>query len=227
MTQASARDRVLGAVRGALRVTGDEAPRREAVRTRLESPPGTLVPAQGQQAGADALTLFIEKLEAQGASVAQVADAAQIPPAVSEFLRQHNLPAQVRTGADAMLAEAPWDETPSLARLEGRGEAGDAVTLSRAIAGAAETGTLFLTSGTDNPTSLNFLPDTHIVAVRREDIVGGYADGWSKLRALYGPRTLPRTVNLISGPSRTADIEQTIVMGAHGPRRLHVIIVGD
>ena len=83
----------------------------------------------------------------------------------------------------------------------------------------------FLTSGADNPTTLNFLPETHIVVIREKDILGSYEDAWNALRKLYGARAMPRTVNLISGPSRTADIEQIIVMGAHGPRRLHVIVV--
>ena len=88
---------------------------------------------------------------------------------------------------------------------------------------AAETGTLLLVSGAERPTTLNFLPDTHVVVLHRHQIVGPYEAAWDRLRA-EGP--MPRTVNFVSGPSRTADIEQTIVMGAHGPRRLHVIIVG-
>jgi L-lactate dehydrogenase complex protein LldG len=84
---------------------------------------------------------------------------------------------------------------------------------------------LFLTSGEENPTTLNFLPDTHIMVISKQDILGSYEDAWNALRKVYGARTLPRAVNLVSGPSRTADIEQIIVMGAHGPRRLHVIIV--
>ena len=91
----------------------------------------------------------------------------------------------------------------------------------------AETGTLVLLSGPDNPTTINFLPETHIVVLRAHDIVGPYEAAWNALREIYGERSLPRTVNLISGPSRTADIEQTIIMGAHGPKRLHVVIVAD
>ena len=59
------------------------------------------------------------------------------------------------------------------------------------------------------------------------DIVGSYEDSWAKLRSLHGSGIMPRTVNLISGPSRTADIEQTIVMGAHGPKTLLVLIAGS
>ena len=115
-----------------------------------------------------------------------------------------------------------WD----ISRVYGRAEPSDKACLSRAIVAAAETGTLFLVSGADNPTTLNFLPEFHMVLVKASDIVGSYEEAWDRLRKIYGERTLPRTVNMISGPSRTADIEQTIVRGAHGPRRLYVLIQG-
>jgi L-lactate dehydrogenase complex protein LldG len=100
-------------------------------------------------------------------------------------------------------------------------------SVSHAFAGVAETGTLVLTSGRDNPTTLNFLPDNHIVVVEAKDVVGDYETVWQRLRERFGTGNLPRTVNMITGPSRSADIEQTLILGAHGPRRLHVIIVGD
>jgi L-lactate dehydrogenase complex protein LldG len=96
--------------------------------------------------------------------------------------------------------------------------------LSRALAGVAETGTLIMTSGPDNPTTLNFLPENHIVLLLADDVAGNYEDVWDKLREKYGSN-LPRTVNMITGPSRTGDIEQTIELGAHGPRRLHILLV--
>jgi L-lactate dehydrogenase complex protein LldG len=93
-----------------------------------------------------------------------------------------------------------------------------------------------LTSGTTGPTTLNFLPETHIVVLAARDVAGCYEDAWDRLRAAHsetGNRktgdgaALPRTVNLITGPSRTADIEQTIQLGAHGPRRLCIVLVDD
>ena len=90
----------------------------------------------------------------------------------------------------------------------------------------AESGTLVLTSGVDNPTTLNFLPETAIVVVDAADIAGDYETVWDRLRAETGEAPLPRTVNWVNGPSRSADIEQTLLLGAHGPRSLHVIVVG-
>jgi L-lactate dehydrogenase complex protein LldG len=97
--------------------------------------------------------------------------------------------------------------------------------LSHAAAAVAETGTLVLASGADNPVTITFLPETSIVVVGEEDLVGGYEGAWEKIRARFGKRAMPRTVNFVSGPSRTADIGGQLVMGAHGPRRLCVVLV--
>ena len=49
----------------------------------------------------------------------------------------------------------------------------------------------------------------------------------SRLRARYGEGAMPRTVNTVTGPSRTGDIEQQLELGAHGPRRMHILLVRD
>ncbi len=90
----------------------------------------------------------------------------------------------------------------------------------------AESGTLVLLSGSDNPTTLNFLPDAHIVMLSADDLAGDYEAVWSRIRERCGAGGLPRTVNLVTGPSRSADIEQTLILGAHGPRALHILVVG-
>ena len=123
---------------------------------------------------------------------------------------------------DPALDPIPWGERPLLRLRRGRAEAGDAVSLTPCLAAIAETGTLMLVSGADTPTTLNFLPDTHIVVVRAGQVVAGYEDGWDLVRA---QGAWPRTINLVTGPSRTGDIEQTIQLGAHGPRRLHIVLV--
>jgi L-lactate dehydrogenase complex protein LldG len=104
----------------------------------------------------------------------------------------------------------------------GRAEGSEQVSLTHAFAGIAETGTLLLRSGPDAPTTLNFLPDTNIVLIEAGRIVGAYEEAWALLRQA-GP--IPRTVNFITGPSRSADIEQTLQLGAHGPRRLHILLI--
>ncbi len=95
------------------------------------------------------------------------------------------------------------------------------------MAGIAETGTLLLASGPEAPTTLNFLPDNHVVVLKASQVVGAYEDALDRLRETHGPGKLPRVINFITGPSRTADIDQTIQLGALGPRRLHVLLVED
>jgi L-lactate dehydrogenase complex protein LldG len=226
MSNNEKRDAVLGAVRRALAVKGGDDPRQKVVQERLRSHRANLIPKRGKIDRAARINLFIDTLEGQSAHVSRAGSVKEIPQIVANYLRDNNLPAEFRSGEDELLGTVPWEKAPALTRHQGKAEGDDAVTISHARSAAAETGTMFLTSGADNPTTLNFLPDTHIAVIRADDILGSYEDAWNALRKVYGAREMPRTVNLISGPSRTADIEQIIVMGAHGPRRLHVIVLG-
>jgi L-lactate dehydrogenase complex protein LldG len=219
----SDRAKIFADIRRALGVTGMEAARRRAVEARLADPPESVIPARGQTP--DPIALFRAEAARVFATVETVGAAADIPARIADFLRAKNLPPRLRKGADSYLAALPWELT-ALTLDEGRAEGADQVGLSRAFAGIAETGTLALVSGPDNPTTLNFLPETHIVVVEAQKIVGDYEAFWRELRAVYGPGAMPRTVNFITGPSRSADIEQTLLLGAHGPRALHILVVG-
>jgi len=79
-------------------------------------------------------------------------------------------------------------------------------------------------TGAESPSATFLLPETHVAIVRADQVVPGMEDAFARIRADH--EALPRAINLVSGPSRTGDIEQTIVLGAHGPRRLHVVLVG-
>jgi L-lactate dehydrogenase complex protein LldG len=223
----SARDTVLASIRRALGVTGHEAPRRAAVAERLAGHPAGIVPARGQRPPLEKLELFRAMMELAAGTVEEIARADDVPAAVSAFLRAHNLPMAARRGDDPRLSAMPWARERTLTVTIGRSDGDDLVAVSHAFGAVAETGTLMLTSGPDNPTTLNFLPDTHIVVVQAKDVAGDYETLWRRLRETYGAGTMPRTVNWITGPSRSADIEQTLILGAHGPRRLHVIVVGE
>lgn len=216
------REAVLGRVRAALGTRGDEPGRRGTVLARLERAPEGIVPARARLPKAEMIGQFRASLEAQSAITAEVASREELPHAIAALLAEHNLPPRLRHGDDAVIAALPWEGT-LVARQMGPARPADEVSLSRAVTGAAETGTLFLVSGADNPSTLNFLPETHIIILLADDIVGSYEEAWQRLQAVYGTGILPRTVNLISGSSCTADIEQKIVRGAHGPRRLMVL----
>jgi L-lactate dehydrogenase complex protein LldG len=220
----SARAEILSNLRRALGVGGSESIRKAAVEDRIERAPKGLIPARGQLPTGERLALFRAQAEDKQATVEFVKAAKDVPQAVAIYLRDHNLPASLRMGDDARLAAMPWAAT-ALEVAKGRSFGGDLNAVSYAFGGVAETGTLVMLSGPDNPTTLNFLPDNHIVVVSAVDVTGDYEAVWQRLRAHYGKHLMPRTVNWITGPSRSGDIEQTLLLGAHGPRNLHIVVV--
>ncbi len=223
----SARDLMLGSIRHALGVTGREAPRRQIVADRLARHPKGVIPARGQLSPSERVDLFITMVTAAAGTAERIAAWSALPAAVASFLRRNDLPLALRRGADPALASAPWHQEGALEVSVGPTQGHDLSAVSHAFGAAAETGTLILLSGPDNPTTLNFLPDNHIVAVEANTIAGDYESVLERIRQKFGPGAMPRTVNMVTGPSRSADIEQTLILGAHGPRRLHVIVVGE
>jgi L-lactate dehydrogenase complex protein LldG len=216
---------ILTNIRGALGVRGDEPERLYAVKARLQNHPRNLIPEDAILPHDELVAAFILRLEEVEASVAHVDGLEDVANEIARYMIIKDLPQRIRFGADPLLHEVAWGEQPDIQLLHGPAIEQDAMSLTHALAGVAETGTLFVPSGPDNPVTLSFLPETNIVLVRLEDIVGCYEDAWQKLFE-RGETGMPRTLNMISGPSRTADIEQTLITGAHGPRRLHVIVMG-
>lgn len=225
-----ARQAILAAIRDALQ-RGPLSPEDQSeLRARIASHSRNRVPARATALDdAARIELFLTMAEAAQATVMRVPASAAVPEAVARYLARENLPAELVMAPDPALDEIPWETRPLLRIRRGAAEAADAVGLTPCFAAIAETGTLMLISGADTPTTLNFLPDTHIVLVHSDQVVATYEDGWGRLRGLGegeggGPQ-LPRSVNFITGPSRTGDIEQRIVLGAHGPRRLHIVLL--
>ena len=147
---------------------------------------------------------------------------------MADYLKGENLPPRLRLAPRDDLRDLPWDSQPLLEISEGRAEEPDPTSLTGTFAGIAETGTLMMASGPEAPVTLNFLPENHIVVLRSSQVVGAYEEAWARLRERFGQgEGMPRGVNMITGPSRTGDIEQTIQLGAHGPRRLHVLMIEE
>jgi len=196
----------------------DFAARRAAAEAWLASRSCGPQPAIGDAL----LARFRAKAESLASSVDAVAEEAAAPAAVARYLAAGNLgKAAVVTGDMARLdwAGCGLDVVARAARDD------DLVGISGCFCGIAETGTLMLLSGPDTPATVSLLPETHIALVPVSRIVGTMEDAFALLRAERG--ALPRAVNFISGPSRTGDIEQTIVLGAHGPCRVHLILTGS
>ncbi len=219
----SARDVILGKIRRANggAANGGVEGREAAVAARLRGEGRTAPkPAQGATEGAARLAQFEAKARAADATVSRIPDESALPAALADELRARNLPAAVRTGSDPLFRGMDWG---GIERSEGVGRIEEPATLSRAEFAMAETGTLVLASGPDNPVTLTFLGETHFVALPAQDVMGGFDDLWPAWRA----RGLdPRTVNMVTGPSRSADIGQTLQLGAHGPVALHIFLIG-
>jgi L-lactate dehydrogenase complex protein LldG len=221
----TARDDILGGIRRALRRGPLPAARQAELAERVAAHRRNLVPERAAALDREArLDLFVAMAEEVQTTVARVAAETDIPAEVARYLAAENLPAELVMAPDPALDAIPWETRPLLSIRRGRAEPSDAVSLTPCLAAVAETGTLMLVSAAETPTTLNFLPDTHIVVLRAGQVVASYEDGWDLVRGLGA---MPRTVNFVTGPSRTGDIEQRIQLGAHGPRRLHIVLVEE
>jgi len=222
-----ARERILAGIRSSLN-RGQLDPNTKAeLRARLAAHRRNLVPARATALDhGGQVELFVTMAEEVQATVERVKSFAAVPEAVACYLAAENLAAELVMAPDPGLDSIPWEVRPLLRIRRGRAEPADKVSVTGCHAAVAETGSLMLISGPQTPTTLNFLPDTQIVVVRAGQVLATYEDAWERLRS-ENRETLPRTINFITGPSRTADIEQHIELGAHGPRRLHIVLVED
>jgi L-lactate dehydrogenase complex protein LldG len=214
----SGRDNILGRIRGALGRNGAPSDNETAaMRAKLHEHPRGPLPGMPW----DPLTRFKERCGVLSSTVDEVPDFAAVPHAVARYLAERDLP---REGVC-------WPEHAGLGwqaaglRMDGRPANGDdKVGITGSFCAIAETGTLMLLSGATTFPATSLLPDTHIALVHKSRLVRSMEDGWDLLRREHG--SLPRQVAFVSGPSRTADIEMTLVLGIHGPYRVHIVLVG-
>lgn len=174
---------------------------------------------------------FRQMAERMASTVDEVATMADAPGAVVRYLLSQGLAPKAVVWPQ--LAQLDWTGAglDAEARRPKRDESqgADLVGITGCFCALAETGTLVLTSAADTPASTHLLPETHVAVVPASRIVAGMEDAFALLRLERGgvQNMMPRAVNMVSGPSRTGDIEQTIVLGAHGPYRVHIIVVAD
>ena len=220
----AARDAVLARVRKALG-TGERTAARSAAEAYIAAHAHGPRPAMP----ADLVTRFLERATDMQSTVERLADRRDIPRTVARYIDALDLAPAL--AAQKSHAGVCWPEFADLdwagagLAVEARPTSGDdRLGITGAFCAIAETGTLVVLAGADTPTATTLLPDTHIAVVRADRIVSGMEEAFALIRRERGG--LPRAVNLISGPSRTGDIEQTIVLGAHGPYRVHVLVLG-
>lgn len=218
-----ARTEIFARLKSVLDLKQDQSTRVQNAAQRIGAATPNLIPARGRSEGLTQAVMFEEEAKFAQAEVRKLANLEAVPDIVRDMCQDAQTTA-LKVAPHPELQAMDWH---SLNVEFGPGAGSDLVGLSRAYAGVAETGTLVMVSGPTSPSTLNFLPDVHIVVIHSEDIVANYEQVWSKLRleAIPDAPVMPRTVNWITGPSRTADIEQTLLLGAHGPRKLIILLI--
>jgi L-lactate dehydrogenase complex protein LldG len=213
----SARESILARIRARQgKPAAQTAAEREAVRSHIQAHPGSARPRMEW----DPVARFCERALGLASTVDEVDTLAAVPAAAARYLRVNSLPLAAVCWAE--LAALDWSAAGIEIAVREAREA-DLVGITGAFCAIAETGTLMSMSGRDTPAAVSLLPETHVAVVRKSRIVRGMEEAWQLMRdELNEP---PRAVTFISGPSRTADIEQTVTLGAHGPYRVHVILI--
>jgi len=215
----NSRTDILGRMRAQLgRTTENGAAGERDIDAYLTARPrGPLAAMEG-----DLVACFEAASLALNSSVERLGTVDVVPAAVARYL----------TARQLSLAAAIWPRLAHLAwaasgmAVDARAANGDdLVGITGVFCAVAETGTLLLCGAPDAPATVSLLPETHIAIVDSTRIVTDMEAAWTLLRKEMSE--LPSTVNFISGPSRTGDIEQTLVLGAHGPYRVHILIVED
>jgi len=188
----------------------------EAIDTYLRAHPrGTLPKVEG-----DLVARFRARAEAMQCTTDEVASEGDVPAAVARYLKAGNLP---HSGCVwPQLAHLDWKAAGLSLELRAA-NADDPIGVTGAFAAIAETGTLVLASGPATPATASLLPETHVAVLSAQRIVPHMEDAFALAREAFGQ--MPRAINFVSGPSRTADIDQTIVLGVHGPARVHIVLI--
>jgi L-lactate dehydrogenase complex protein LldG len=247
----TSRDKILGQIQESLRRGELSAVEKAKLAQHMAHHQRSVLPKRAALPHSDLVNLFIEQAQSAIATVYQLKSLSDVSSIILNYLKMKSdartLEVQEYTGVpviqspydnktnwedqkysicvgkDAIFHSIKWhnefiikNELPTYS---------DLVSVTSSFCAVAETGTLVLLSSPESPTTLNFLPETHFVLLSIQNIVPYYEDAWDLIRAKNS--ILPRNVNFITGPSRTADIEQTVQIGMHGPKELIILLYGE
>ncbi|MGB0865148.1 MAG: LutC/YkgG family protein [Granulosicoccaceae bacterium] len=211
----SSREQIIGNIRHSLGRGELSAQQQEALQMRQNSRRHHARPATST----DLLEQLKQQMEKVQMSVTELATESEIGDAVSAYLREHQLPAAITVAPE--LAAIDWPD--SLEVHTGAARPNDLNSVTGCVCAIAETGSVLMQASAQSPATLRFMPDNHMVVLRRDQIVAHLEDAWDTIRAQDGG--VSRAVHINTGPSRTGDVEQVIEIGAHGPRRMHVFLL--
>lgn len=188
---------------------------------------------------------LLEQMERVQITITRVQTQREVVQVVDEYRREQGIEGPLIVSPqllqadgiewpDGTLSGAARDALHNAGGTRGDSFTGDSVpeitSVTPCFCAVAETGSIVTTSDAGRPSTLNFLPDNHVVVLHENQIVRHVDDVWQRVRETSTESSdtttgVPRAVNFITGPSRTADIEQTLELGAHGPKRMHVVLV--
>jgi L-lactate dehydrogenase complex protein LldG len=163
---------------------------------------------------------FIEECARLKTTLVEVDTLQDVPVEIARYLSVENLEKKLTGWAE--FSALNW-ASADIDFANRAANANDLVGLTGCFCAIGETGTLLLLGALATPKVTALLPETHICVVKKSRIVPTMEDAFQLMRDEIGEP--PRATFFVSGPSRTADIEQTIVIGAHGPYRVHVVLI--
>jgi len=218
----SARENILARIRQAQGRAGAAPTEAELAQARAAIARHEAGPQPPFAHAPDRLAQFRRECDRLGTTHATLASQAQLPAEVARYLAAGGLAPRLAgwgefAGLDWTGAGIAYHDRPA--------QGDDATGLTGCFCAIAETGTVLLLSSPTMPKVTALLPETHVCVVRASRLLDTMEDAFALVRGEVGEP--PRSLYFVSGPSRTADIEQTIVIGAHGPYRVHVIIVEE
>jgi len=222
-TENPGRAALLADVRRALGRAGASETHHAAVAARLEARLRGPIPARTALPWDGLVDLFVTMSEQVGVEVRRLAKLDEVPGVFAARLAALEVGGGQVMAPHPLLRGLPWPGNDAPRAGPARGD--DRAALTLAAGAVAETGTLIFVSGPEHPSNLAFLPELQIVVLRGGDLCATYEDFWDRRREAGAPT--PATVNMITGASRTGDIEQIILLGAHGPKRVEILLVDD
>lgn len=212
MEESTSREKVLKKIRNALLEKTDNP----YSRTAFDSPIYTEM-----EDGID--LVFAENFTKAGGKFIYCENEEEAVQAIADLAQQMKMDTILCRESDlqAMLSKAGLKSSVDFDAFK---EKGAGITSCEAL--IARSGSILVSSRQSGGRKMNAYPDTHIVLAKTSQLLAEIADGLEHIKTKYGVR-MPSMISLITGPSRTADIEKTLVMGVHGPRDLFLILIED
>ena len=218
----ASRDQILNQLRDRLRVNRGDSRRVVSVENRLKQHRVNTVPQSARLTHPQLVDRFESHISLCKATVKRIPSLSMVPPEIFRFLGSSSV--EICINGDVEALQLPFDQVSGLNLISWSPKTSMGVSVTCCFGAVAETGSVVICSSAQNAVSQNYLGEKHIVLLKASDIVGVYEEVWYRLRQ---QGRFPRDITFISGPSCTGDIEMIMEYGAHGPRQLHVIVIGE